>query len=340
MPRGRYTNKYDMWGDTIRSGIEFRRNANFIEGQRDEDRQEREGARAEDTRRWEASNARAEEQMQMSREQQKAIMEDREFNNELKRETQEIYKARQQFLASGGDPSIAANLLSKPIGQPVQITNQGGKYMMKVGDGPEHVFAANQDEFMAKTMQIFGDDAYMNAIFTKRINEKAEKAQMINPGHLVNQGGKAGVLTRDPNGAISFNEVPGGVDMPQDPEKAAAATKAMTDQQKKDLETALMPFASKGTQMLDPNTFEITTAAQNALDGALALINKHQEGGTLSTQEQQKLRHAYRAWKLYDQVSGSIAERNFQQPGAGQAAPEGQGGFEWRIHHKRAMGAN
>jgi hypothetical protein len=127
---------------------------------------------------------------------------------------------------------------------------------------------------------------------------------------LIEKDGQVGVLQQPSGGgAISFEGVE-GIEVPKDSKSSKAAidvAKAMTDNEMKSLKAVLTPFAKPGKELFDFATGELTNDGKSAIDGALDLINKQKEGKALTATEQKKVRHAYRAWEIYSQISDRVS---------------------------------
>lgn len=312
---GRYVNKYDMWNDTIQSGLNFRALADERDKTRQEQSRQYDETRADRQKQWDIENARADKQMGMR---------EKQFNTEqeMRQLASDLYKSKMAFLQSGGNPQIASALLTLPMGadNPVRITENKGQYMIQVGNQPAQLFARNKDEYFANMMAQLGDESYMKAIFAKKLNNKP---QAINPDYLVQKGDEVGVLQQPSGGgAIQFSSVD-GVEMPKDYKKTKQqidAAKALTDREMKDLKAVLAPFAKPGKQLIDFETGELSNEGKSALDAALDLINKDREGKPLSSSDKEKLTRAKQAWRIYnasaDRISSSYGEPD--KPGKGK----------------------
>jgi len=113
--------------------------------------------------------------------------------------------------------------------------------------------------------------------------------------------------------------------------KAAAAEgkrmkKADLDAAKASLDMLLRPFVSKGKPILDPETGEMTEAADNGLKVAGQLIDKHKEDPkSLTKEERRNLPHAVRAWEVYKSISAAVTAGHVSPEQAARMA-EGEGG--------------
>lgn len=115
-------------------------------------------------------------------------------------------------------------------------------------------------------------------------------------------------------------------------EKAAAAEgktprmkKADLDAAKASLDMLLRPFVSKGQPILDPETGEMTQAADNGLKVAGQLIDKYKEDPkSLTKEERRNLPHAVRAWEVYKSISASVTAGHISPEQAARMA-EGEG---------------
>ena len=114
--------------------------------------------------------------------------------------------------------------------------------------------------------------------------------------------------------------------------KAAAAEgktprmkKADLDAAKASLDMLLRPFVSKGQPILDPETGEMTQAADNGLKVAGQLIDKYKEDPkSLTKEERRNLPHAVRAWEVYKSISASVTAGHISPEQAARMA-EGEG---------------
>lgn len=114
--------------------------------------------------------------------------------------------------------------------------------------------------------------------------------------------------------------------------KAAAAEgktprmkKADLDAAKASLDMLLRPFVSKGKPILDPETGEMTEAADNGLKVAGQLIDKYKEDPkSLTKEERRNLPHAVRAWEVYKSISASVTAGHISPEQAARMA-EGEG---------------
>ena len=114
--------------------------------------------------------------------------------------------------------------------------------------------------------------------------------------------------------------------------KAAAAEgktprmkKADLDAAKASLDMLLRPFVSKGKPILDPETGEMTEAADNGLKVAGQLIDKYKEDPkSLTKEERRNLPHAVRAWEVYKSISAAVTAGHVSPEQAARMA-EGEG---------------
>ena len=114
--------------------------------------------------------------------------------------------------------------------------------------------------------------------------------------------------------------------------KAAAAEgktprmkKADLDAAKASLDMLLRPFVSKGKPILDPETGEMTEAADNGLKVAGQLIDKYKEDPkSLTKEERRNLPHAVRAWEVYKSISAAVTAGHVSPEQAAKMA-EGEG---------------
>lgn len=103
-------------------------------------------------------------------------------------------------------------------------------------------------------------------------------------------------------------------------------SKKQLDEAKQSLDILLRPFVSKGQPVLDPETGEMTQAADNGLKVAGALIDKAKEDPkSLSKEERRNLPHAMRAWEVYKAISTNITKGHITPEQAARMA-EGEGG--------------
>jgi len=106
-------------------------------------------------------------------------------------------------------------------------------------------------------------------------------------------------------------------------------TSKALDIHRKNLALVLTPFAKPGKDLFDEND-ELTNDGQTALDAAGKLINKVEKKEALTSEEKRKVKHAYKAWDIYNKVSESVGGqygsnkagswRQYDQPGT-DAAP-------------------
>jgi virulence-associated protein VagC len=102
-------------------------------------------------------------------------------------------------------------------------------------------------------------------------------------------------------------------------------TSKALDIHRKNLALVLTPFAKPGKDLFDEND-ELTNDGQTALDAAGKLINKVDNKEPLTSEEKRKVKHAYRAWDMYNKISGAVGGqygsnkagnwRQYDQPGA------------------------
>lgn len=126
--------------------------------------------------------------------------------------------------------------------------------------------------------------------------------------------------------------------------KAAAAEgktprmkKADLDAAKASLDILLRPFVSKGQPVLDPETGEMTQAADNGLKVAGALIDKYKEDPkSLTKEERRNLPHAVRAWEVYKSISaavtaGHVSPEQAARMAEGEGAPVNYKDGNWHV---------
>jgi hypothetical protein len=103
-------------------------------------------------------------------------------------------------------------------------------------------------------------------------------------------------------------------------------SKKQLDEAKQSLDILLRPFVSKGQPVLDPETGEMTQAADNGLKVAGALIDKYKEDPkSLTKEERRNLPHAVRAWEVYKSISAAVTAGHVSPEQAARMA-EGEGG--------------
>ncbi|HOR32432.1 MAG TPA: hypothetical protein PK391_08490, partial [Syntrophales bacterium] len=108
--------------------------------------------------------------------------------------------------------------------------------------------------------------------------------------------------------------------------KGSGMTKKDLDAAKASLDILLRPFVSKGQPVLDPETGEMTQAADNGLKVAGSLIDKYKEDPkSLTKEERRNLPHAVRAWEVYKSISAAVTAGHVSPEQAARMA-EGEGG--------------
>ena len=107
--------------------------------------------------------------------------------------------------------------------------------------------------------------------------------------------------------------------------KGSGMTKKDLDAAKASLDILLRPFVSKGQPVLDPETGEMTEAADNGLKVAGQLIDKYKEDPkSLTKEERRNLPHAVRAWEVYKSISAAVTAGHVSPEQAAKMA-EGEG---------------
>lgn len=131
-----------------------------------------------------------------------------------------------------------------------------------------------------------------------------------------------------------------GLSKPDSPAERIAARKAAAgagegglgkgdkkglDKAKASLDMLLRPFVKKGKPILDPETGEMTEAADNALNEAGKLIDKAKEdSNSLTKEERRNLPHAVRAHEVFKAYSAAITASVITKEQAARMA-EGDG---------------
>ena len=107
---------------------------------------------------------------------------------------------------------------------------------------------------------------------------------------------------------------------------AGGIDKKAIDKAKASLDMLLRPFVKKGKPILDPETGEMTEAADNALNEAGKLIDKAKEdSNSLTKEERRNLPHAVRAHEVFKAYSAAITASVISPEQAARMA-EGEGG--------------
>ena len=113
--------------------------------------------------------------------------------------------------------------------------------------------------------------------------------------------------------------------------------KKALDSAKAKLDILLKPFVSKGKPVLDPETGEMTEAADNALKSAGELIDKAKSDPDKMTKtERRNLPHAIRAWEVYKAYSAAITASVISPEQAakmaeGEGTPTNYKDGEWHV---------
>ena len=133
-----------------------------------------------------------------------------------------------------------------------------------------------------------------------------QKSRIVSPTNMVTgEGGQQGPAMLNESGTgLSIAPVEGGLKETQE-KPSVSDQNAIKDQQVDDLKAVLLPFNEKGGTIIDFETGELTQSGKNALDSAMKLIEKHQGKQELTAAEKKKVPHAYRAWKMYEEISKS-----------------------------------
>ncbi|HPV30926.1 MAG TPA: hypothetical protein PLT30_15780 [Deltaproteobacteria bacterium] len=119
--------------------------------------------------------------------------------------------------------------------------------------------------------------------------------------------------------------------------KGSGMTKKDLDAAKASLDILLRPFVSKGQPVLDPETGEMTQAADNGLKVAGALIDKYKEDPkSLTKEERRNLPHAVRAWEVYKSISaavtaGHVSPEQAARMAEGEGAPVNYKDGNWHV---------
>ena len=158
----------------------------------------------------------------------------------------------------------------------------------------------------------------------EKTRKDIDRPNIVAPGSVVTQGGKAGLITTGKEGA-QFEGIKGGLDTSSLPGKKGAMNASQQyNLSVKRLDTELMPFLDKGQSAIDPETLQITNDGRNALMNALSLAQKYEKApDSLSSKEQALVNNAIRAMQIYQSLSeGNRQAFNLEKNPAQSMRPE------------------
>jgi len=183
----RYTNKYDMFIDTInKGGANVREDKRLDQARldrlaRDEQVQENwDTAQSESALRFEAGrtdqaarDTRNQENWQKDHDLSKITV---NLAQTKERTAQELAGFRRSWLASGGDLAVASRILSAPLGTDNAAAlskDAQGQYIVTMTPGGSSVFAKNDQEYVVKMQDLLGNPGYATSVFNNRLKNQS-----------------------------------------------------------------------------------------------------------------------------------------------------------------------